>query len=549
MPADLAPGRYRIGDLVVDVGQVTVRRGAALLHVPGLSFDTLVCLLRHAPDAVSRERLVAEVWDGAALGDETITQRIALLRRALGDDGRAPRYVGLVRGRGYRLLIDPVPLARRRPPHPRRPVGRRLAAAAAAAGLLGLGAAVAHRAADGPSPREVTTVAAPAPGARSLERRGWTYLARHRETDNRLAAELFSRALAADPADQRARAGLSLALSQRTAKFNGSERWAEAAAALARHALAADPRLAEGHHALGLALDARGRVGPALAEYRRAVALDPRHAGALASAAYLLAVRGELATALRWDLRALDLGPDLPYVELQVAEVLAALGHDDAAAGWFRRAVALRPDNLFADAAFAHFRLARGEIGAARALADRAVAHRVRRGEPWRVLGDAAWLEGRRDAAVRSYRQAVRVDPRAAGAAARLALLEGRRNDLAAQAERLAAGLAAGDEWPGTAVALAVAQTGRGDAAGALAALSTAVGLGYRDAAWLARDPAFAGLRGTPRFRALLARIGREVRAQEALAERLPGGAHAVPDSDPRGTAADGDPGGAAPAG
>src|SRR5262245_22439042 len=50
-----APLRYRVGDLVVDVGRARVTRDKQEIPLPKLSFDLLVALLRAAPNVVSLE--------------------------------------------------------------------------------------------------------------------------------------------------------------------------------------------------------------------------------------------------------------------------------------------------------------------------------------------------------------------------------------------------------------------------------------------------------------------------------------------------------------
>jgi Transcriptional regulatory protein, C terminal len=45
-----------------------------------------------------------QVWPKAVVSPETLSQRIKLLRDALGDDPRSPRYIEGLRGRGYRLI-------------------------------------------------------------------------------------------------------------------------------------------------------------------------------------------------------------------------------------------------------------------------------------------------------------------------------------------------------------------------------------------------------------------------------------------------------------
>jgi TolB-like protein/DNA-binding winged helix-turn-helix (wHTH) protein len=98
------PSRLRVADLVVDLERRSVRRGAELLDLPDRSFRLLETLIRHAPEVVSKDQLIAEVWDDTVVSDETLAQRVRLLRQGLGDDSQDPRYVASVRGRGYRLV-------------------------------------------------------------------------------------------------------------------------------------------------------------------------------------------------------------------------------------------------------------------------------------------------------------------------------------------------------------------------------------------------------------------------------------------------------------
>jgi len=93
---------YRIDDLLVDAESGSVRRNGHLVDLPPLSYALLIALLRHAPGVVRRQDLVDEVWKDTLVSDETLSQRVRLLRDALGDTAEAPRYVESVRGWGYR---------------------------------------------------------------------------------------------------------------------------------------------------------------------------------------------------------------------------------------------------------------------------------------------------------------------------------------------------------------------------------------------------------------------------------------------------------------
>ena len=101
--------RYRLGDLSVDVGLAHAIRGDTEIPLPRLSFDLLLVLTQAAPNLVSIDELQRRVWPGLVVSPETVSQRVKLLRRALGDDPNNPRYILGIRGRGYRL-VAPVAL-------------------------------------------------------------------------------------------------------------------------------------------------------------------------------------------------------------------------------------------------------------------------------------------------------------------------------------------------------------------------------------------------------------------------------------------------------
>ncbi len=101
-------------------------RGGSDIPLPHLSFELLLTLARAAPDLVSFDQLTARVWPGLVITPETISQRVKLVRDALGDDPHAPRYIAGVRGSGYRMVASVRPLLDRRrgspePPQPLQP--------------------------------------------------------------------------------------------------------------------------------------------------------------------------------------------------------------------------------------------------------------------------------------------------------------------------------------------------------------------------------------------------------------------------------------------
>jgi len=96
---------YQAGDLCIDVGRRLVTRNGLEVPLPNLSFDLLLALARAHPRMLTTEELLDAVWAPAVVNPETVGQRVKLVRQALGDDPRAPRYVVGVRGKGYRMDV------------------------------------------------------------------------------------------------------------------------------------------------------------------------------------------------------------------------------------------------------------------------------------------------------------------------------------------------------------------------------------------------------------------------------------------------------------
>ena len=97
---------YNFGNFALDVDAHRLTRQGERIELPPLSFDLLLCLVRAAPDSVSRESLTESLWPDAVVGDETLTERVKLLRREL-ETGDDDRLILTERGWGYRLAVRP----------------------------------------------------------------------------------------------------------------------------------------------------------------------------------------------------------------------------------------------------------------------------------------------------------------------------------------------------------------------------------------------------------------------------------------------------------
>ncbi len=99
---------FTLGDWTVRPARRVVERGDERISLEPKVMDVLVALASHAPDVVSADELLATCWAGQFYGDSPVHKAIAQLRRSLGDDARAPRYIATIRKRGYRVTVPVV---------------------------------------------------------------------------------------------------------------------------------------------------------------------------------------------------------------------------------------------------------------------------------------------------------------------------------------------------------------------------------------------------------------------------------------------------------
>jgi two-component system, OmpR family, response regulator RegX3 len=93
-----------VGDVAMNLDTHTVTRAAEDVELTVKEFELLRVLLQNAGKLVRRDALVAEVWDPNWFGStKTVDVHVSALRRKLGDDPAAPRYVHTVRGVGFRF--------------------------------------------------------------------------------------------------------------------------------------------------------------------------------------------------------------------------------------------------------------------------------------------------------------------------------------------------------------------------------------------------------------------------------------------------------------
>ena len=92
------------GDYVLDSERRELRRGAELIAVEPQVFDLLLYLVQQRDRVVSKDDLLQAVWGGRIVSDSALAARINAVRRALGDDGAAQRWIRTLPRKGVRFI-------------------------------------------------------------------------------------------------------------------------------------------------------------------------------------------------------------------------------------------------------------------------------------------------------------------------------------------------------------------------------------------------------------------------------------------------------------
>jgi len=88
----------------IDAAAYCIRRDGQVLPLRRQTMQVLRLLMDARDRIVTKDELIAQVWDGLAVTDDVLSQCIAEIRKAAGDDRRAPRFIRTVPKVGYQFI-------------------------------------------------------------------------------------------------------------------------------------------------------------------------------------------------------------------------------------------------------------------------------------------------------------------------------------------------------------------------------------------------------------------------------------------------------------
>ena len=100
-------GPQRFEHLTIDLARREITCDDSLVQLSALEFDLLAALAGSPGRVFSRRQLLERVWGWDFFGDERVVDaHVRHIRKLLRDDATHPRFIGTVRGVGYKLVAE-----------------------------------------------------------------------------------------------------------------------------------------------------------------------------------------------------------------------------------------------------------------------------------------------------------------------------------------------------------------------------------------------------------------------------------------------------------
>ncbi|HEY1885053.1 MAG TPA: winged helix-turn-helix domain-containing tetratricopeptide repeat protein [Roseiarcus sp.] len=96
--------QFLFTDHMLDTDRRELRRGGESIDVEPQVLDLLIHLVVNRDRVVSKDDLIASVWDGRIVSDATLSSRIYAARKALGDSGQEQKLIRTIARKGHRFI-------------------------------------------------------------------------------------------------------------------------------------------------------------------------------------------------------------------------------------------------------------------------------------------------------------------------------------------------------------------------------------------------------------------------------------------------------------
>jgi DNA-binding winged helix-turn-helix (wHTH) protein len=97
---------YQFDAYELDIARCELRSKGRLCSLEPQVFRLLALLVENRERLVSKDEIIDKVWDGRVVSDAAIASRVKSARQALGDDGKAQRFIRTLNRQGFRFVAS-----------------------------------------------------------------------------------------------------------------------------------------------------------------------------------------------------------------------------------------------------------------------------------------------------------------------------------------------------------------------------------------------------------------------------------------------------------
>lgn len=371
---------YTTKKLLINSQQRAVLINDKEAELPTLSFELLLLLVSNSPNTLTIDQIIDTVWTHN-VSDETVTQRIALIRKFLKTHNIEGKCIESVRGRGYRWLPEVQQVSNSKKNN--SPLPSKATSLAIAVGVLLICGVLGWYYYQSKQNSVIPLNNSSDLKVAEYLKQANHYLGKFDDSSNEIAIDLYQQALSYEPNSLESLLGLSTAYSHKVTKYNGDEALLIQAIQFAKRASEVAPKNPRSWASLGFAYDAMGNIDNAIKYYRKSLDIDPNSKSTAGSLAYLLMIKGELAESLKLNLQVFDGSQHYRY--LQIAENLNLLNSSQAES-WFIKSMQLSPDNVFTASTYAKFLFSQGRLDEAKSITTQAIDKNIKQPDLYLVF-------------------------------------------------------------------------------------------------------------------------------------------------------------------
>ena len=102
---DLINGKVKIKDVEINESKKIVKKGSKEIELTALEYKILLLLFENKGGIISREQILANIWDENEnfVNDNTLTVYIKRIRKKIENNANKPEIIKTIRGIGYKI--------------------------------------------------------------------------------------------------------------------------------------------------------------------------------------------------------------------------------------------------------------------------------------------------------------------------------------------------------------------------------------------------------------------------------------------------------------